>query len=487
MDTPDTSFSQDQPLGKVALRLTRHAIHIPTQFFVPYEGNDPQVQADFGGGFAPSYGSGIAFRERLDDGTLLFYCLTDRGPNGDGPQVPQPDGDGHMDSKLFPAPGFTPSIGLLRVDRHGARVEASTPIRISADLPASGLPLPPGALGNSAEVPLHDSLRFEPGAGAGFHPGGIDSEAIAFDAARGVLWIADEYGPFLMQVDPASGMLLARYAPGAGLPPILARRRANRGMEGMTLDPQTGRIHAFLQSPLTDPGSKDTERYARFLRWIEFDPASGSTVRMLAYPLAPADFSDGRTGHAKLGDVAAIGDGKFIVIEQGEGADGTIFNHLMLLETAGASDIGRADFNPDTPDLEQSSLRGEPVNGADWRAVVPMKKSRLLDLNALGWHAEKAEGIALVDGRTLAITNDSDFGMKTRVYDAQGAEVDEDVTAFKVDSSGAIEGGARRVVRVAPHDADEGVLSIWLLEFAQPLASYGSAIRSCGPLSAPGN
>lgn len=466
MHTPD-AYIQQSACGRVAVRVTRYPIAVPGQFMVPYEGSDPQVRRDFPNGFSPSYGSGIAFKEKLADGSLLFYCLTDRGPNGDGPLVPAPAGQ--MDSKLFPAPSFTPAIGLLRVDESGAMLVSSQPIGMSPTLPASGLPLPPGALGNSAEVPLHDTLRFDPGTKAVFHAGGIDSEAIAWDARRNVVWITDEYGPFLMQIDPATGLLRKRYAPGEGLPPILARRRANRGMEGMTLDPATDRIHAFLQSPLHD--GKDVERYARFVRWVEFDPASARTLRMLAYPLDPARFADGRTGNAKLGDMVALGQDKFVVIEQGQGADGRIFNELVLIDLAGATDIGQPHFHPDSADLERSSISGQPNGGVSWEQVAPMKKTVLLDLNAIGWTAEKAEGLALVDACTLAMTNDSDFGMKTRVFDAQGGEVDADVTEFEVDSAGRITAGAAlgSVVRVARSEHEEGILSIWLLAFEQPL------------------
>ena len=482
MPNHDT-FAQMTPLGTVELAITRHVIAVPAAFNVPYLGTDPSVQQAFAEGFTPSYGSGIAFKGIEPGGALAFYCLTDRGPNGDGPMLPSVDGQGLSESKIFPAPGFAPSIGILHVGTDGAALAASIPIRTADDLPASGLPLPQGALGNTAEVPVHDVLRFDAAGPAVFHAGGIDSEAIAFDRKRGMLWVSDEYGPFLMKIDPASGKMLARYAPGGGLPAILAKRRANRGMEGMTWDSATDTVHAFLQSPLSDgvaryaPTGQDekVEHFAAFLRWVEFDPTSASTLRMLAYPLAATDFAGGRTGNAKLGDMAALGGGKFIVVEQGEGADGKIFNKLMLVETAAATDIGAALFNPATSDLEKSSMAGSAVNGANWSAVTPIKKTELVSLNGLGWVAEKAEGLALVDEHTLAITNDNDFGMKTRVFDASGNELpDVDVTQFQVDANGKIVSGAAETdrVRVARGAERERPLSLWLLRFARPLASY---------------
>lgn len=447
--------------GSVGVTVTRHVIQAAPAFHVPYEGGDSAVGAQFPDGFFPSFGSGLAFKGVVADGALELFCLTDRGPNGDGPMVRAPSGHGVSESKIFPAPSFIPSIGILRVDQAGARIASVTPMRLPGGEAASGLPLPHGDLGSSGEVPLSGSLRFDPGSKAIFKADGIDSEAIAWDARRQCLWITDEYGPFLISVDPATGTMLSRYGPGHGLPPVLALRRPNRGMEGMTLDPASDRIHAFLQSPLSDPEDKNVERHARFVRWIEFDPQAGATVAMYAYPLDPADFADGRTGNAKLGDLVALGDGKFVVIEQGEGADGYMFNKLMLVEIAQASDIASCG-----PELEKSSISG----GAQWAGIKPMAKRVLLDLNAMGWVAEKAEGLTLVDACTLAMSNDNDFGMKSRVYAAGGKEIDgADVTELEADAGGDIIGGG--TVRVAQGAEKERPLTLWLLRFDQPLST----------------
>lgn len=477
MDYPE-QFKQATPAGAVSVGLAVVVVRADPAFHVPYEGADPAVRAQFGGGFFPSFGSGLAYKGSTEGGGLEFFCLTDRGPNGDGPAVPAPGGSGTSDSKIFPAPGFVPMIGVLKVDQSGAWIASVTPVQAAPGQNASGLPLPHGAAGSSDEVPLFDSLAFEPGGKAGFHPGGMDPEAIAYDRQRGKLWLADEYGPFLMMVDPASGLVERRYGPGSGLPPVLALRRANRGMEGMTLDPSSGRIHAFLQSPISDGhaycaatgASEQVEHYARFVRWVEFDPESGATAAMYAYPLDPADFARQRTGHAKLGDLVALGQGKFIVIEQGEGAAGRMFNHLMLVELAQASCIAGC-----ASDLEKSSMGGRPVGDADWSRVVPLKKTRLLDLNALGWVAEKAEGLALVDEYTVAISNDNDFGMQSRVYDAAGNErAGADVTQLHADATGRLTQGAAPgdAVRIARVDEQARPLTLWLLRFDRPLGEY---------------
>ncbi len=467
--------------------VTRYQVQAANSFYIPYEGGNAKVKADFPLGFLPSYGSALAFKGTNASGDLEFYGLTDRGPNGDGPNVPNPGGSGTMSAKIFPSPSFTPSIGVITVGKAGAVLNSTLPIKVSTSANSSGLAIPAGSLGNSAEVPVFDAMKYDVASKAAYSANGLDTEAIAFDKKRNALWVSDEYGPFIVKIDAASGVIQSRYAPGSGLPAIFSKRRANRGMEGMALDTASDKLHGFLQSPLTDGSalysvtgkSEQVERFARFTRWIEFDPVTGTTGRMFAYPLNGADYADGRTGNAKLGDMVALGNGKFIVIEQGAAPGGKVFNKLMLVEIGSATDINATAFNPATSDLEKSSMGAALVNGADWSKVVTLKKTLLLDLNAIGWLAEKAEGLTIVDGNTLALANDNDFGLKTKIFTPSGEAVaDADVTKCNVDASGTIITSnaagcnAANTIRVARGDDRERPSRLWLIKFSKALNTY---------------
>jgi hypothetical protein len=473
--------------GDVSVTVTRYQVQAANSYYIPYEGTNAKVKEDFLLGFLPSYGSALAFKGSNANGELEFYGLTDRGPNGDGPNVQTPNGNGLSGVKIFPAPSFAPSIGVITVGKTGAVLSSSMPIKVSATVKASGLAIPVGTLGNSAEVPVMDAMKYDPATKAVFDANGLDTESIVFDKKRNALWISDEYGPFIIRLDPATGIIQSRYAPGSGLPTIFAKRRANRGMEGMALDATTDKLHGFLQSPLSDGSSlysvtgknEQVERFARFTRWIEFDPNSGATTRMYAYPINGADYQDGRTGNAKLGDMVALGNGKFIVIEQGAAPNGKVLNKLMLVEIGSATDINAAAFNPAASDLEKSSMAAAAVNGADWSKVVALKKTLLLDLNAIGWLAEKAEGLTIVDGSTLALANDNDFGMKTKIFTPAGVAVaDADVTKCNIDANGVIitssSAGcdAANSIRVARGDDKERPSRLWLIKFSKALTSY---------------
>jgi len=270
---------------------------------------------------------------------------------------------------------------------------------------------------------------------------------------------------------------------------VLAQRRANRGMEGLTLDAVSGRLHGVLQSPIDPldargrsikakpPGGRraDVRHLAKFVRWLDFDPDT-ATSRMYAYPIDGSRYADGRTGNAKLGDLASLGQGRFIVIEQGARAgDGKTFNKLMLAEIpADATDIAALGA-----DLEISSITQAAVGNADYRKVVPLKTTELLDLNALGWTMEKAEGLARVDDHTLALIGDNDFGLTTVLLDAAGNVVRGSVDDCAVDAEGRITNAGKddcpagaAGARIARARAAELPTHLWLIRFDRRLADF---------------
>lgn len=478
----DTTVSTQSPAG--AVKITKTEVFAPDALHVPYEGSHAATKKDFPNGFYPAAGSGIAFKGKTADGKLEFYALTDRGPNGDGPSAPAPGNPATMlTSKIFPAPSFVPSIGIITVGKNGgAQLKSLTPLSVSASVKASGRPFDAAAVGFSGEVPLSDTLVYDAAKG-GYDVNGIDPEALVNDTARGVLWASDEYGPFIAKIDPATGRILKKYQPGAAatdLPAVLAKRRPNRGMEGLTLDAASGKLHGFLQSPIDDgkatpPGGKSSnvKDIAAFIRWLEFDPAT-ETSKMYAYPVDGTLYDKARTGNAKLGDLVSLGNGKFVVIEQGKYADGKVHNVLMLVEIP-ASVTNIVAFGSD---LEKSSITTAAVGSANYANVVTLKKTKLFDLNAAGWVAEKAEGLSLIDDSTLALINDNDFGLRSVLLDANGKFVDGSLEDCTVDASGAIVSGCpagvtgARLTRGLPA---ERATRLWQLKFPQKLSAYSIA------------
>ena len=168
----------------------------------------------------------MSFRHRAANGDLYFYTVTDRGPNADAPKTFE-----GQKTKTFLAPRFTPFIGVIRlIPQKKAVLEKSIPLKVSGQN-ISGLPISPGMTGSTKEVPLSENFTVLP-----YDDNGMDTEGIALDR-QGNVWISDEYGPFIAKVNPTTGQILNKYAPGEGLPDILKWRQPNRGMEGITIAP----------------------------------------------------------------------------------------------------------------------------------------------------------------------------------------------------------------------------------------------------------
>ncbi|MBP0624075.1 esterase-like activity of phytase family protein, partial [Cupriavidus consociatus] len=496
-----TRISQASAGGEV--QITKYVLNAPDSLYIPYEGSNEAARKEFAKGFFPAIGSGLVFKGAKTNGALEFWGITDRGPNGDSPNAPVP-GNPTLTSitKMFPAPSYTPSIGVITVGAKGATVESLVPLKSDASTRISGRPLPFTSVGSSLEIPLSDSLKYDAAKGA-FDPQGLDSESLVYDAAAKVFWTSDEYGPFILKIDAATGVTLKRYAPdttAGSLPEVLKHRRANRGMEGLAMDSATGKLHGFLQSPIDpldangksietvdsadlDQDGKNTDKvklkdYAQFARWIEFDPKTEMS-KLYAYPLTYALAANGgkwdrnRTGSAKLGDLVSLGNGKFIVIEQGADANGAVRNFLMLVEVpSNVTDIATIGI-----ELEKNSIDATTASAVFWANVVKLKKTVLLDLNAAGWSAEKAEGLAVVDGHTLALINDSDFGLRTSMVDASGALIAGDPTECTVDTEGAIVNDGKCTagavgVRVTRGNIVDRKTRLWLLKFPRALGGY---------------
>ena len=387
--------------------------------------------------FAP--GSGLALKQADQDGNLVFWALGDRGPNGDSPKV-QVSGR-KTDSKVFMTPDFVPRLAEIRLQRkRGAEVVRSFPLSHDSQ-PMSGLPLPPGQTGATGEIPLADTLATLP-----YSARGIDPEGVAV-GKDGTLWIVDEYGPFLAQVDPQTGKILRKLAPGSGLPAEIAARQPNRGFEGVAVTPN-GKVYAAVQSTLDIDGK--TKGSALFTRIVELDPKSGA-VRQLAYPIDVAAYK--KSGDAKLGDLVAVSDTRLLLIEQGKDKQGTMRNIIYAIDISGADDVG-ARRSKDGKALEYAGA-------AELQAVKLIRKQKILDLREIGWTAEKAEGLALIDGG-LAVINDNDFGLTTTVDGDKG----DDAGAYTIDA-GRLSHRGRLVVK-----ANNEATQLWLLHLKQPLATF---------------
>lgn len=358
---------------------------------------DKSLATSFPDGFNLAAGSGLTYIGKDKKGNYTFWGITDRGPNIDSPSV-EKDGIVYA-SKIFASPNFTPSYVRITAGKNGVTFDSPITIKTSEGKCINGLPLPFGTVGATDEIALDVNLNE-----IASSPDGLDTEAIMFDKDKKYVWISDEYGPFAVKVELATGKIVQKLVPGKELPSIIAKRIPNRGAEGIAVTPN-GKVYIMVQSILDDLSVKSSKSKALFCRIIEYNPANGTT-RQLAYPI---DTGYKKQADCKLGDLVAIDNTHFLVIEQGKRADKQMYNLIYKLDISNATDISNLRTS-DGQELEAAS--DETLQTLN---VQMISKTFVMNLRAYGWNVEKAEGLAYIDSKTIAVSSDNDFGIETKV------------------------------------------------------------------------
>lgn len=404
---------------------TPHVIHVydlnyPAESRLPV---DPSLHVQFPQGITLGLGSGLMYAGTDAAGHAAFYSLTDRGPNGDSPSWQNEKS--LIDTKIFLVPTFTPQIRKITLTGELAEVGPAITIH-DAQGPVGGLPLPASHIGSTHEIALDSALRPIP---AEVNARGLDTEGIVSDGKDG-FWVCDEYGPFILHLDK-TGRIVQKLGPAAdagdgktetgGLPAILQYRQPNRGFEAITRL-LSGIIIAAIQSTLDVDGK--TAKKAPLIRLVSYDPVTGKTA-MYAYPVDSETFK--KNGDVKLGDLAAINDHELYVIEQGKGAKKQHVHRIMRIDLRDATDLTGLTWKGKALEFAKSQ------NVLEQQGIHFVGSTLAIDLQALNWPFDKAEGLALIDARTLAVTNDNDFSVASRMVGAgAGVPNSTDPTDYSV-------------------------------------------------------
>lgn len=364
------------------------------------EASDPAVLMTAANGvkvYNGGFGSAVAADP---NDPAVFYLLTDRGPNADGLTD---------NIKVFGKPDFTPQIGKFRLKEGKLVLEQTILLKNAAGINLNGLPNLTGA-GSTDETAIDLN-------GTVLSPSkdGIDSEGLV-RAVDGSFWVSDEYGPHLVHFDP-SGKTIERINPfgdgtgGRKLPAVLARRKPNRGMEGLTITPDGKTLVGIMQSPMFNP-SKAEVKGSVVLRILTFDIATGAT-KQYAYLQENASL----TG---VSEILAVNNTTFLTLERdgdygGAPTNPSTFKKVFKIDISQATDISDVTnsaagklFGGKTPE-QLKDLAGLQTAG-----IVPVSKTVVLDLLKdlpSVYPHDKAEGMALVNGNMLVISNDDDFGV----------------------------------------------------------------------------
>jgi len=289
--------------------------------------------------------SGLYLEKEIGD-EFILWTHTDRGPNG------TEHVSGLETLRPFLEPDFHPYWLQFSFNIKTNEVKALK--KVSLDV--SGLPNQPG---DELPVDIKNKVLKR-------DPNGVDPESICFEGKYA--WMGEEYRPSILKVD-LRGKVLNRYVPGKALPPIIRKRKVNRGFEGLAC--YNNKIYAILQSPLPDDKN--------MIRMMEFDPSSETVTREYLYPLESMKAD-------KIGDLTVTSDGTFYVIEQNTETGPESFHKIFSFKLAGSYEV---------------------------------EKKLEVDLVKEGFgFADKLEGLVVTDDYFIVV-NDNDFGIENNKFNPE--------------------------------------------------------------------
>lgn len=348
-----------------------------------------------------------------------FWTCSDRGVNIDCANA-NLAGCRPTYDKMYAFPSYTPKIHRIRIQGDSIHILQTITIKRPNGTGASGIINPTGLGSTASEIASTDTVLNCSNFNLKTTPKdtfGIDPEGLVVDK-NGNFWLCEEGGATIWKLD-LTGVVTKRYTPYANLAgaqtidmqidTVFKYRKNNRGFEGISIAPN-GKIYAMIQSPILYPTQTIGDN-SRVHRILEIDPTSGNQ-RMLAYLndgiIGASGANQIRTSDWKIGDMAAINDSTFLVLESA---------------ARGASDIKRLyRININQATSVTSGLYGSLTleglidsTGLANNGIKAVTKTLVMDLLASGWPAtlDKAEGLAIINDSTIAIGNDNDFGQKS--------------------------------------------------------------------------
>ncbi len=218
----------------------------------------------------------------------------------------------------------------------------------------------------------------------------LDVESVRIDH-QGNYWFGDEFGPYLVKTDAQGKVLRSAIAlPGVYAPEnkdvVAGRATANLpgsgGFEGMAINKSGTKLYTLLEKTVTgDP--------AKTLRINEFDLAAEAyTGVQYAYALDAAG--------TNIGDMVAVDDQRFIVIERngGTATNGVVpFKKLFLIDLSGVA-AGGTVTKTELVDL-MNLADPDDLNG-DGSTTFTLPYVTI-------------ENVLVLNARTLLVANDNNF------------------------------------------------------------------------------
>lgn len=258
-------------------------------------------------------------------------------------------------------------------------------------------------------VRVNKHVAFLNAEGNAFSKAEVDPEAIRI-SPDGIYWSseggANPMSPPSVQVASRSGEFIRQFSLPAQFFPTADKAhgvRENLSFENLAVAP-SGDVFVGTEAALFQDGDVASLTKGSLARIIRYDGSTGTPKAQYIYPVSPIpqapDSADGANDNG-ASDMIALNDRYLLVVErnfsQGFGNNVKVF----MIDVEGATDVSNITS------LAHTAER-----------VVPVRKSQVLDLRAIGLTPDNIEGIAVgkaMDGSdVLILAADNNFSKRQK-------------------------------------------------------------------------
>ncbi|MFB9951365.1 esterase-like activity of phytase family protein [Rhizobium puerariae] len=245
--------------------------------------------------------------------------------------------------------------------------------------------------------------------GAAFAAKSVDPESIRL-GKDGLYWSSEgdakQLLPPFVRVAAADGSFIREFELPAGFAPTADKSagvRDNLAFEALAVLPD-GDVMALPESALYQDGPIAGLARGALARMIRYDAATGKPKAQYAYPIEPipqAPTVEKGWNDNGASEILALDDHRLLVVERGfaQGFGNSI--RVFMIDIAGATDISAV-----------ASLAGAEA------PVVPVRKSQVLDMRAIGLQPDNIESVTFAKGTDgsdmLVFVSDNNFSREQK-------------------------------------------------------------------------
>lgn len=447
--------------------LRKYVLRVPDTSLMPYSGSSSLLKSTYARGLRPALGAGLSVVSGTPTTTLQLRTVTARGIAVAAPRYSDGVSLRPAEVLLSNDTNGNPSLGAITLLPGSADLSSLTAVKTADGTAYSGRPTPTDASGSDGARNLDENLQARV---PEFDQRGLDPAGVA-EGESGAVWICDRRGPFLLQLD-GQGRVAQHLGPAGSagalpgvtrrLPEILEARQPAQGCGGVAVRPTSGEVVFALGAALNVNGR--TASTARLIRLVGFNPRT-STVKQYAMPIRSSEFS------LRVLDLESLSENRLLALVRfREGsATGPYRWEIRTLDLSTATEISTKSLTAGP----NSGLALEYGTAADIDSsgVTLASMSTVVELGALGWIAESAEGLARGNAQTLIVIGQMNGGVTSRI---RGGDPALSVADHQVDRNGLITPRAAAsstapVFELAPSAIESRQIVLWSLQLRSPV------------------